>query len=228
MIAVALLLAMVNSYVPETGGHDAIGALGLTSEPHNWFCAATLVTDNVVVTAKHCTAAYGTQAAYSVRFRRNYDGSLGSIEAGPESFAHAAIQSWYLPPTGDVALGYLSHPVHHIEPTAVSLGAVALDQVTLAGWGREGPDPGVGRQRQLRLCGNEITYSDAEQVNFYSAWNQTGPLCGPNNNDSGGAVLFGSSLVAVVMDYSSASALSQYATDEAFIALVPSMRRRKQ
>lgn len=221
-----MLLAIVNGYVPKASltTYDAVGAFGLTSEltaGNEWFCTATLVTDNRVLVEKHCLTPYGQGADYSVRFRRALDGSLGTIEAGPSSFYHGQIGSFYVPPGGWTAIGYLAHPVHHIVPIPIFFGALSLGaEVTLAGWGREGPGFGEGPKRELMLCVNEVRYVDAGQVNVFSAWDQTGPLCGTNSNDSGGPALLniGGQLfvVATDEDATAMSALQQYATDPQF------------
>lgn len=174
--------------------YDAVGALGLTEQlnsGHVWFCAATLVGASTVLTARHCVTFYGTNSDYSVRFRRQVDGNVGSVESKPESFFHARVASWYLPPYGDSAIGTLSEPVVHIEPMAISYDGVMVgDSVTLAGWGREGPASDEGPMLGLKLCANKVKYvSEPTQAIVYSAWHVDGPGCGFNRNDSGGAVI---------------------------------------
>lgn len=132
----------------------------------------------------------------SVRFRRNPDGSLGSIEQGWQSFHHVKIIDYILfdlPLSPyDAVIGILEVPVTHIAPIAIdtSIGVEAGDRIILGGWGKEGPgfDEGPrGRLKVLRVLSTGITSC---RIRWQSAWDPDNLCaCGPNMFDSGGAVL---------------------------------------
>lgn len=217
--------AMVNSIAPpEADAHlDAVGAFGVARhlglEPghpdardHEWFCAATLVRPSTIALAKHCTT--GVTGPFAVRFRRHEDGSIGTIDRGPQSFSHAIVSGIYLPAEGDLALAYLTQPVTHIKPIPMEFPPAEEGPVELAGWGREGPDPGEGPRRELRSCQTALQAVWQSQLIFPTAW--SGGPCGPNLNDSGGAVLQRGLLVGVLTGYWSAEPLARHASDPRF------------
>lgn len=211
----AILLLMVNSLVPVGTTYDAIGAVGFESNllvNNEWHCAGTLVSSGVVLTAKHC-ADYPERLM--VRFRRNPDGSLGSIEQGPGSFYNVSVDYTYSPPGGDVALLYLSWRVTHITPIHMLFTDSNSEEVNIliGGWGREGPEPGEGPKTRLRVCNTSLLSWDLIDVTFPNAWQAP---CGPNVNDSGGPVVYGGKVIGVVNFYHHATSLKYLINDPHF------------
>lgn len=227
VLATALLAPLVhgiaNGAVPVDETYDAVGAFGLASDlfsGHTWFCSAVLVRPNAAIVAKHCVYPLsGAQAA--VRFRRKPDGSIGSVEKGPDTFYNVTVSSIYIASSGgDAAVAYLTENVTHIASIPVALAAPSLGAVTVAGWGKGGPGLGEG-SRELRSCPTSLWYAGEQVLYFLSAWN--GASCGPNSGDSGGPVLRdpvgdGSQMAVIgIINYpDSATSLAQYAGDENF------------
>lgn len=220
---------------PALTPYDAVGALGFVhrlgldpthpnAADHEWHCTATLVKPLVVMTAAHCVT---TPDAYAVRFRRRLDGGLGTIEGGVASFFHASVESWHVAATGDAALGHLvGPPVLHINyvPLLFDHGAKIGDGITLAGWGREGPEVGGGLKRRLHLCQTFLDGIGSELLSFPAppAPGQDG--CGVNSNDSGGGVVVEQGggllrLIGHVTGLSQATNVDSLAYDPEFSAL---------
>lgn len=206
--------AITNGVPPGTGEtrFDAVGALAVTwrlglSTGHTddadnaWFCAATLVDDETILTAAHCTASYGLSASYAVRFRRHTSGSLGTVAGGVSSFYHAYVASWSTPDyINDTVYGTLSTKVYHIQPIPQATAAFDIgDPVINAGWGREGAGLGYGPATELLLCPNyvgAISYGSYWAVAFFGQpYGVGGPYgvyandCGVNSWDSGSPLL---------------------------------------
>lgn len=217
------LLLMVSSLVPAQteGRYDAVGALGFAPglfSAHEWHCAATLVRPDVALTARHCVEYTAT---FAVRFRRDEEGGVGSIESAPSSFQNIEVTGIYLPSSGAVALLFLYSAPVGISPLPMTFRAADTEPVTIAGWGREGPSIGEGQRRELRTCESAITtiggYGD---LFFPSAWDP-GPGCGPNSNDSGGPLIAenergGPHVIGVVLGASNADPLDIYSSDPIF------------
>lgn len=210
-------LAIVNGHAPEPTDlrFDAIGAfskaewMGLASgasanpQEHNWWCNATLIAPDVVITAAHCVAMPWTPGVHSpaspdkqfvVRFRRHLSGSLGDKAAGPQSYHQVRIAELHVADQ-DVAIGYLEEPVTHIEPLSVLLeGTVGLEpgsSILHAGWGKEGPAFDEGPRNQLLLAGGRVSNQSTTEslLYFFSAWSSMGTGAGVNMFDSGSPVL---------------------------------------
>lgn len=197
--------ALTNGAAPiaNDSRYDAVGALAVTwrlglahgypdDADHAWFCAATLTSSTTILTATHCVNSYGTSAPYAVRFRRQTDGSLGTVAAGVASFFHAYVASWEL--SGPFARGTLTEPVEHVAPIPETYGVNVDDPIIQAGWGRQGPAFGQGLATELRLCPNHVF----EIVSDWAWYGQpyVGPAqgqyvntCGANSWDSGGPLL---------------------------------------
>lgn len=199
-------LGIVNGTPPQSTDlrYDAVGAFAVSwrlgfdqgshadDSDHNWFCNATLVNSQAVLLAKHCLDPYGETATYMVRFRRQTDGSLGTVSAGVSSFYHERVSYFWEHPTRDLAVGFLENPVTHIAPLPASAEGAFVDEGFVhAGWGREGPGFGEGTYTRLLLCQNVVTAIHAINANIYYATTFT-PLpndCGPNSIDSGSPIL---------------------------------------
>jgi hypothetical protein len=209
-IATTTLLCLVaQSAVAVTNGErpkstdtrfDAVGALALDKyfgqaadgenvSQHNWWCTVTLISENVILTAKHCID--NPDKNWMVRFRRQVDGSLGTIEEGADSFFHASVDTWeFTEQLSDVAIGYLSDSVTHIDPiptiTRGQIGAIEMP-VIQAGWGKEGPNHNEGPRRELLLCHN---FARSASVAAITTLRPDVNGCGINMHDSGGPILF--------------------------------------
>lgn len=206
--------AIVGGYEPARNDRrfDAIAAFSLTiwidgdegdcendpSECNKAFGNATLIAPDQVLFAKHLLPN-GTPPAepiHSVRFRRNPDGSLGTLEQGWRSFHHVKIVEYVvfdLPFSPyDAVIGILEEPVLHIAPIAIdtSIEVQNGDDIILAGWGKEGPLFDEGPKGRLLLAKSKSTGIDHCRIEWLHAWDENNPCaCGPNMFDSGGAVL---------------------------------------
>lgn len=219
----ALLLALAMAFKADaiTSGappsseetrFDAVGALAVTwrlglstghtdDADHAWFCTATLVGNQTILTAAHCTSSYGLSAPYAVRFRRAADGSLGAVASGVASFYHGYVASWSTPDyINDTVYGTLSAPIYHIQPIPESTDAFEVGgPVFNAGWGREGPSLGYGPATELLLCRNyigAISYGTHWAVAFFgqpygvgAPYGSYANECGVNYWDSGSPLL---------------------------------------
>lgn len=177
---------------------------------HNWFGAGVLIAPDVVLVAKHLLPKAiqqgKTQASnnYMVRFRRHADGSLGSKDAGSDSYHQVPIHSWILSPNADLALGILSKPVEHIDPVTVLLDDdmdVSERRCALAGWGSESTIRGRPAPREgLRVGENTATRNGGFlRVDSYKVEQREGKdgkknihvideNAVPNMHDSGGSI----------------------------------------
>lgn len=190
---------------------DAVGALAVVwrlgldpthygAEDHSWFCSATLIDEQTVMTASHCLTPYGADAPYAIRFRRRPDGSVGSIELGVDSYFHARVASWARSVMQDVAFGTLEAPVTHIDPIPLVRTVPAVGRaLTLVGWGKQGPTLGAGAATEPRSCANRVvqlyTYGEFVAIGYGGPYgsptNIYANACGANNSDSGGPILIG-------------------------------------
>lgn len=192
MLCAGSALAVVGGDVPGPDDYrfDAVAAFGSEAgllEGHDWWCAATLITESTALLAQHCIAA-SPGPPFAVRFRRAEDGTIGSVESDPSSFHNVRVTGWRFPKEGDVAIVYLEKAVTHIAPMPLSFGpSFPGEWVTAAGWGREGPGPGEGQKTRLKACETALYAVTAPHLLFLNAW--VGGPCGPNNNDSGGALV---------------------------------------
>lgn len=207
LILAPCALAITNGAAPAISDtrFDAVGAFAVTwrlglsfghvdDADNAWFCTATLIDEQTILTAAHCLTPYGQSAPYAVRFRRQTDGSLGTIAAGVLSFYHAYVASWSVY-GDDQAYGTLVDPVEHIAPIPILEGATLGLSIIQAGWGRQGPTFGAGPATELRLCNNQIFEILAQGRAYYGqpylGW---GPglypnPCGSNSWDSGAPLL---------------------------------------
>lgn len=173
-LALALALApeasaIVNGYEPKE--LEAVATLGRPDEP--WHCSAVLVAPAIAMTARHCWGAVGWTGEFEVGFRTGH---------------RARVIAWHISTTDDIALVYLDGPVPDVLPLPVLMQEPAKPlPALLAGWGMEGPGLGQGEATRLLACDNELRPGSG--IGYWSAWDSSGPGCGPNVKDSGGAVL---------------------------------------
>lgn len=168
-------LGLVNGNAPDKDDtrFDAVAAFSktnwLTDNPedkvvHNWFGNAVLIAPDVVLFAKHLLPNGGNKPvgpnAMMVRFRRHADGSLGSKDAGPNSYHNVPIAKVIPATNTDLALGILAKPVEHIKPVAVRFDEEPITEQAciLAAWGSESPWRGnAGPRKGLRFGENTAT-----------------------------------------------------------------------
>ena len=176
---------------PTTGQVDPACGQAAGCQQNNWFCNATLIAPNAVITAKHCVDSPTTQ--YALRFRRHLDGGLGTLDGGPASYHHVLIDQWvYVPFPIDMLFATLKEPVSHVMPIgALTEGAAALPQgipVLHAGWGKQGPYFNQGPLTELRLC--HTTLRSALSIGLNTTVDGLEPLgCQVNMHDSGSPVV---------------------------------------
>ena len=205
---------MVGGHEPARSDRrfDAIAAFSLTvwidgdegdcendpQECNKAFGNATLIAPDQVLFARHLLPDNNPPPTpiHSVRFRRNPDGSLGTLEKGWQSFYHVKIVEYVLFDLPfqpyDAVIGILEEPVIHIEPIAIDTTIEVQDEddIILAGWGKEGPGFNEGPKGRLLLAETQSTGITNCRVGWPSAWDQNNLCgCGPNMFDSGGAVL---------------------------------------
>lgn len=223
----AVSWAMVNAEEPAEDDRrfDAVGAfsrahwLGLfphheNARDHTWVGAATLIAPDRVITAKHLFPGNRTpdRGAIAIRFRRHVDGTLGSRQAGPQSYHHVRVVRWLVHEQADLAIGILEEPVTHIEPIRVWLDPQPYlgREAWLAGWGSQSHWQGnagprnalrVGKNRVQRVPNHPfIRIIDYTTENREQSRNEetgevvrkpyiTSEATVPNMHDSGGAIL---------------------------------------
>lgn len=185
--------------------YDAVAAFSRTNwfngvvHEHNNFCSGTLISPDTVLLADHCLSSSYSETnpppaeLYSLRFRRNPDGSLGTVAQGWQSFHHVTVDHFTFPDTNnDIIIAHLSEPVMHIDPICIGDASTleADDDITFAGWGFSGSTFNGGTKEKLLTADSVVTSVTSTRVNFPSAFDPNNPCgCGPNNHDSGGAVL---------------------------------------
>jgi hypothetical protein len=143
---------------------------------------------------------------WTVRFRRNPDGSLGTYDTalpqnGACTFHHVAVVEVVRAPVGlDIALARLADPVTHIDPIRVRFesGASLLNgtELLVAGWGKqfhpnsncESENPSYQLSHRLKIAPVVTTEADPYFV-YWASPCSSECECGPWDNDSGGAVL---------------------------------------
>jgi MYXO-CTERM domain-containing protein len=180
--------------------YDAVAALSFgrwigldpdtgNSYDHNWYCGATLVSEQVAITANHCVTN-GTPDFYALRFRRKPDGSIGTVDAGVDSYHHVWVQE-VVQTDLDFSVLHLQEPVTHITPIpTLTYGVWGLSNATSiwnAGWGKEGPEFDEGPRNELLLCQSPVISTEEDRIAFKGKQEST--TCGINVHDSGSPVL---------------------------------------
>jgi MYXO-CTERM domain-containing protein len=198
----SIALAINNGIPPDEEDlrFDAVGALSFgrwlgldpdanNSWDHNWYCNATLISPTVAITANHCVDL-GLPDFYAIRFRRHLDGSLGTKDAGVDSYHHVYV-SEVVQTDLDFSVLYLAEAVTHIEPIPpLTYGVWGLGDSTEfwhAGWGKEGPEYDEGPRNELLLCHNLFIGTSERSVFFLGMAPFSG--CGVNVHDSGSPVI---------------------------------------
>ena len=254
-LIVALLLlahstsALVNGQAPEQDDtrFDAVAAFSRMNwlihnkedkHVHNWFGGAVLIAPDVVLFARHLIPSKKRDNipvnTFMVRFRRHADGSLGSIEAGPDSYHQVPIAKIIPAARSDLAFGILAKPVEHIKPVKVHLDNESLEEqvCALAGWGSESPWRGkAGPRKGLRVGQNKASTSgNSVRVLSYKTEareNEQGKRAAyiidknavPNMHDSGGSIFVidkddNVTLVGLISSYASGPYLAAANTDD--------------
>lgn len=188
-LAIAALMAppshaIINGKEPESEDRrfDAVGAFSRTdwltagkqrnaTHAHNWFGAATLISPNTIITARHLLPnnREPKPGEFSVRFRRHVLGGLGRKKGGANSYHHVRVVRWIKAVEGDLAIGILKKPVLHIQPIQIDLRQQALVNVIglLAGWGSESRWLGVPVPRRHLMIGENrfaVSADDAKVI----------------------------------------------------------------
>ena len=166
--------AIVNGFEPAADDtrFDAVGAFSRTDwlragpdrspeDAHNWFGAATLIAPDTILTARHNLPDKRPARPYefAVRFRRHVTGSVGSRQAGPDSYHLAPVVKWVMAPHGeDLAMGILVAPVTHIDPIPVDTRRVRIirEPGFVAAWGSESRWLGAPVPRRRLLVGRNL------------------------------------------------------------------------
>lgn len=205
-----------------------------------WSGCAVLIAPDVVLTAKHvllaprAIEAFSKPGQYTVRFRRHLDGTLGSEEAGKDSYHHVRVKEWIDVEGADLAMGILEKPVRHIRPVRVLLDEKGFKDRTciLAGWGStsrfrgsNGPRPGLrigknaaatdGRKLRFKTSKTEERENDFGVMQRYFVEDHAVV----NMHDSGGSLFVldeeGEPMLAgVILTYRTAAWLSAMQSDD--------------
>jgi hypothetical protein len=223
--------AIVGGYAPSANEYrfDAVAAFGVTDNlcgPNSYNInsgSATLIDCELALTSWHLLSWSSHQfddenfymnlppaGHFSLRFRRNEDGTLGSINSLPpllgcDSFHDVEIAEYFLPAqqfntNHDIVLVRLACPVTHIDPIRVRfeshLSIPPNSPLTVAGWGRKCVTVG---QNVCPCAGNTPLSKELLVADLLSDEHIPGLLwpnpcgaacsCGTTSNDSGGAVL---------------------------------------
>lgn len=226
---------------PNTQGQTSENNVAKKTQPRNaWFGAATLVSPDLIVTARHLLSKGRAPrpGVMAVRFRRKLDGSLGSKEAGEGSYFHVRIKGWKLIDGADLAVGQLVHPVTHIQPIPIDFDVEPFERRPgyVAGWGSESNWVGQAQPRRQLMIGKttltRTAASNAVRIDEFKTeardWRkdkQTGQWIkkpyviseagAPNMHDSGGAMLIEDDkgqlkIIGVISSYGGGSWLGKY------------------
>lgn len=170
MVAPSALAIGNGSVVAEADARfDAVAAFGRTinltgmngaGNDHNSFCNGTLIAPDKMLMARHCVGdQFGpdnqpASGTFMFRFRRNPDGTIGTMADGWESFHQVEVTHFTFHRDGslndarnpDLLIAHLAEPVTHIAPIPLAPTGwlTAGKTVHFAGWGRdENGDVGV-------------------------------------------------------------------------------------
>jgi len=215
--------AIVNGTAPDPSEtrFDAVAAFGRTlnltgqngaGNDHNHFCNGTLITPTKMLMARHCVRSVfpdnqPPSGTFMFRFRRNPDGTLGSVAGGWESFHQVEVTgftfSHHGPRNPDIVIAHLAEPVTHIEPIAIAprnFLRAGMNVITAA-WGR---DATGGHTNELRMHTNLMRVVDPSSprgVNLCSSVSLETTNGSIALHDSGGAFLVMSNHIPYPYDY---------------------------
>ncbi|GEM_PF-6818402 len=188
---------------------DAVAGFSLTSwlevtDPSdsrygNTSCGATLIDQHHAILARHCLPVQFDSSnppepyAYSLRFRRKTDGTVGGFQDPPSAFHDVEIDYFLFSEQNlphhenpgetlanpDLVIAHLATPVTHINPLDFASEAEVVanlgEPAWLVSWAR----------RAMRACDSAVP-SGVSSITV--GWNEPGS-CGVENNDSGGGLI---------------------------------------
>lgn len=183
---------------------DAVAGVTLTQWRgiNNVFGNATLIAPDRVILPRHLInrnftnrrSIDGVASEYTIRFRRNIDGSVGNI-SNPASFHHVRVKEWIFPAgrkdSDDVVIGVLETPVLHIVPAVADLRTKPSKNavVTIASWGPVANQTNVPVAKGTLLSGlMRLASADANKVKL-TVTGRTALAPKVVNNDSGAPLL---------------------------------------
>jgi V8-like Glu-specific endopeptidase len=123
VVIASLLLALpagaITYGTPDDGGHPHVGALVMEIDSERFLiCSGTLISDDVFLTASHCTAALEQITSSDralVTFDDQFDPVDGTFYEGTAK-TNPAYSSTPMNDTGDIAVVVLDEPLHINTP----------------------------------------------------------------------------------------------------------------
>lgn len=255
-------LGIVNGEAPadDDKQYDAVCALSLTDwlvpspdkvkdgqhdHVHNWFGNAVLIAPNLVMTSRHLIGGKNPKnnGKMGVRFRRHFDGSIGSKDKGYRSYHQAAVAKWIVSPNSDLAIGILSSEVAHIDPIPLATPEMleSLEKGIIAGWGSTSRWRGDhGPRNELRVAPvtmdvrqGRVLLLPVQQLEARERGKDpktgkpkkqayvVGDAAVPNIHDSGGSMLIRDDdgklfLAGIIATYAGGPTITQHHGDENF------------
>jgi len=195
--------------------YDAVAGVTLTEWAgiNNVFGNATLIAPDRVIMPRHLiNSSYmnrsskdGTPGAYTIRFRRNPDGTLGNA-TDPTTFYQVKVKTWIFPngrkDTDDVVVGILERPVTHIAPMAMDLKTIPKKNAILkvASWGPQAaPEGRVVPKGTLMNGAMKVASADKNKIKMAAP--SAAASAGVVTNDSGTPLIIETSGVLKLVGY---------------------------